>query len=471
MSVERIKTVADQILARAGAVKGRAEEATTQALVMPLIQALGYDIWDPTEVAPGFQAEADAPASGRPFPSGKVDIAILCNGTPRIYVEVKPVDVALDGCEEALAHHFNAATAVTLGVLTNGVEWRFFTDTDIPHFMDAQPFHSSRLDALDQGLDQLHLFNREQYSPDAIRAYATELLATTKISHFLRSELDLRDKDPSDALIRWVLTSTGLCDDAAHADRVERFTPVVKNGLSRVLRDVVRRSVSAMDEQAAPTAARSTSIRPTALPAIPPVANPVTPETALPDPASEPSRGAVARMAPSSLDGMHNRNAATSNTALLERTTASDSELRLFDLVREQLASSALADANIFQPETAKYVPLEIGHHTTTSYFSIYLNKPTWWVIRCMLDAPTKWIGFNLDPQIATPLLPAGMTLLEPNAHAEVRVQIASAEDSLELFRLVFAALQKTIADREDLGEGQAVGAGAYAYAESRATA
>ena len=250
MSIERIKTVADQIVTRATAVKNRGEEATKQALVMPLIQALGYDIWNPTEVAPEHDADFAIKKLGQ---KEKVDIAILLASTPRIYFEVKAVEVALDGHEGQLARYFNATTPVTLGVLTNGVEWRFFTDTGNPNIMDAQPFHISRLDSPDQGLDVLLRFCREYFSPEAIRDYATELLYTVKTASFLRAELDLRDKDPTEYLVRWILKSEGFYDGVVNANVVDRFAPIVKNGLSRVLREIVRRSVSAMDEQAAPT--------------------------------------------------------------------------------------------------------------------------------------------------------------------------------------------------------------------------
>ena len=50
MSLDRVKAVAEQILNRIPALRGKSEEATKQALVLPMLDALGFDIWNPSEV-------------------------------------------------------------------------------------------------------------------------------------------------------------------------------------------------------------------------------------------------------------------------------------------------------------------------------------------------------------------------------------------------------------------------------------
>ena len=56
MSLEKIKATAEQIVARIPLVRGRGEEATKQALILPMLDALGYDIWNPPEVCPEYDA-------------------------------------------------------------------------------------------------------------------------------------------------------------------------------------------------------------------------------------------------------------------------------------------------------------------------------------------------------------------------------------------------------------------------------
>ena len=115
MSLERIKAVAEQILNRVPALRGKSEEATKQALVLPVLDALGFDIWNPSEVALEYDADFAIKKLGQ---KEKVDVAIMSGGIPRIYIEVKGVD----GHQGQLARYFNSTGSVTLGILTNGLQ-------------------------------------------------------------------------------------------------------------------------------------------------------------------------------------------------------------------------------------------------------------------------------------------------------------------------------------------------------------
>ena len=42
----------------------KTEEATKNAFIMPFIQALGYNVFDPSEVVPEFTADMSAPKKG-----------------------------------------------------------------------------------------------------------------------------------------------------------------------------------------------------------------------------------------------------------------------------------------------------------------------------------------------------------------------------------------------------------------------
>lgn len=66
------------------------EEAAKTALVMPFLQALGYDVFDPGEVIPEFTADVGIKKSE------KVDYALCVDGRVSILIECKPSSVALD---------------------------------------------------------------------------------------------------------------------------------------------------------------------------------------------------------------------------------------------------------------------------------------------------------------------------------------------------------------------------------------
>lgn len=413
MTTERLKTACDQIAGRISAVKGRGEEATKQALVLPMIDALGYEIWNPNEVCPEYEADFAVKKAGQ---KEKVDIAVVVGGTPRIYIEVKSADSILDGHEGQLARYFNATQSVTLGILTNGIEWRFYTDTGNPNVMDSHFFHSSRVDAFDQGLDVLSRFSKSIFSPDAIRDYATELFYTAKIADFLRNELDLRDRDPSDYFIRWILKSDSMYDGVVNSNVIERFKSISKNSLTRVIRDIVRRSVSALDDQVASPA-------------------PISQVAPKEQKASEPE--------------LPKDESSTTEQIAGSKINTSDDELRFYAMVKDQFERSNLATSKIFDASQRKEVALEINYKDTTGYFGIYYNKPSWWILRAVLESKTKWIGFNIDREVGRSLVPSGFNILDPSPYAEFRIEVKSIEDINALNRIVFSAMQQTIKERE----------------------
>lgn len=410
MSLDRLPEKLNQIQKRIALVRGRGEEATKQALVLPFLEALGYDIWNPGEVCPEFEADFAIKKGGQ---KEKVDLAIVLDGEPRIFIEVKAIDTPLDGHEGQLARYFNGVQTVSLAILTNGSEYRFFTDSGEPNLLDSHPFFVLRLEQGEYGLEVLTRFHRLQFSPDAIRDYANELNYTARLVQFLRAELDLRNREPSDALVRWVLTSSNVYEGRMVSSALDRFRPTVKNALQTMLKEVVRRSIAALDEGVT-AAVESSRAEPTPTATEPPEREP---------PASPPSDRA--------------------------QVVTTDKELEAFRIIKEQLAQSALAGGTIFDRSAKKEVPIEIAYKDTTGYFNVYLNKPGWWVARLLLDGKVPWIGLNLPRDVAQGLLPKGFALLPESAWADVRVALSSVEDLHALNRVIFAALQNTVNERK----------------------
>jgi len=414
MSLEKLKATANQLLARLPTVRGRGEEATKQALVLPMIDALGYDIWNPAEVCPEFEADFAIKKAGQ---KEKVDIAISIGGVPRIYFEVKPVDSALEGHEGQLARYFNATTDVSLAIITNGIEYRFFTDTGDPNVMDSKPFHVAKLDAVDPGLEVLARFSKAVFSPEAIRDFATELNFTAKMVGVLRNELDIRDREPSERMVRWILSEESMYPGRVTAAVVERFSPIVRNALQIVLRDIVRRSVAAMDKEvAAPSPA-------------PPEA-PATAEVAAPKPAP-PSPGAE-------VDKEEERS----------RIVTTERELECFGIVKALFDTSIFAKETMWDSSVRKEVPVTLAYKDTTGYFAIYLNKPAFWAIRLAVDGKNPWIGFAVNPEKATALIPAGFTRLDSHPFADFRIQVSGPQDLNALNRLVFESFRSVLDER-----------------------
>ena len=149
----------DDIRTLAGRVPGlkdrlSTEEATKQSLVLPFLQALGYNVFDPTEVEPEFTADVGTKQGE------KVDYAIMSDDAPVILIECKKVsdNLSSDKRISQLFRYFGT-TKARIGVLTNGILYQFFSDLESPNVMDTSPFLEVDLENLDAGsLEQLGQF-------------------------------------------------------------------------------------------------------------------------------------------------------------------------------------------------------------------------------------------------------------------------------------------------------------------------
>lgn len=133
---EDLRQLSEQVKKRQGHITG--EEATKQALVLPFLQALGYDVYDPQEVRPEYIADFAKRKSSGQFE--KIDYALYVKGELGIFVECKPIGSKPEDHDGQLARYFNATPSVRVGVLTNGLCYRFFTDLQAPNLMDSEPF-------------------------------------------------------------------------------------------------------------------------------------------------------------------------------------------------------------------------------------------------------------------------------------------------------------------------------------------
>jgi len=79
--IDQIREMAEKVLDIKDELE--TEEATKNALVMPFIRLLGYDVFDPREVVPEFTADIGTKRGE------KVDYAIMKDGQPIILIECK----------------------------------------------------------------------------------------------------------------------------------------------------------------------------------------------------------------------------------------------------------------------------------------------------------------------------------------------------------------------------------------------
>lgn len=130
--IDSIKIIAQRFKASGNSIQ--TEEATKTSLILPFIQALGYDIFNPAEVTPEFTADI-VDRKGE-----KIDFAIMSDNKPIMLIECKWSSAKLipDNLGQ-LARYFMVVPA-RIGVLTNGLDYEFYSDIDEPKILDKKPF-------------------------------------------------------------------------------------------------------------------------------------------------------------------------------------------------------------------------------------------------------------------------------------------------------------------------------------------
>ena len=108
------------------------EETTKQALILPLLDILGFSAFDPTKVRAEYQADFAGVKAGE-----RVDYALFCHGQAVMFIEAKPYSEKLTNHCPQLSRYFNAVPEISVCAITNGQEWRFFTDLNNKNMMDV----------------------------------------------------------------------------------------------------------------------------------------------------------------------------------------------------------------------------------------------------------------------------------------------------------------------------------------------
>ena len=130
--------------------------------MLPFISALGYDIHDPKEVIPELTADTGVKKDE------KVDYAIVNDGKPVILVECKKGRISFDKHGSQLFRYYTATDA-RFAILTNGVEYQFFTDLRKPNVMDKSPFLIvDMLDLKEWQIDEICKFAKPSFDGNAI---------------------------------------------------------------------------------------------------------------------------------------------------------------------------------------------------------------------------------------------------------------------------------------------------------------
>jgi hypothetical protein len=204
------------------------EEATKHALVMPFLQALGFNVFDPTEVVPEFNADVGTKKNE------KVDYAIIRNGEPIIFIECKALGATLSAKHESQLFRYYSTTSCRLAVLTNGTTYQFFGDLHKQNIMDDKHFFSFNLEDYDEeDLKNLRLISKEEFDIDRIMESASQLFMQRKVMERLRALFS----DLDDDFIRFV--AGPITERVMTKKAIDDLRPIVKAAWSQMVNDQI----------------------------------------------------------------------------------------------------------------------------------------------------------------------------------------------------------------------------------------
>jgi predicted type IV restriction endonuclease len=223
--IDRIKQIGEQTLKLKEQIQ--TEEATKNAFIMPLIAALGYNVFDPTEVCPEYSADAMG------LKGEKVDYAILVDGKPIILFECKWCGHELDHPKHgSQLYRYLSSTEAMFGVLTNGMIYRFYTDLEKPNTMDSKPFFEFNMqDIQESSVAELKRFSKSSFNSSELKSTASNLMYTKEIKRIMSEQLS----NPSPEFVKFFTSQ--VYSGRIMPGVVEKFTEITKHSLNQLIND------------------------------------------------------------------------------------------------------------------------------------------------------------------------------------------------------------------------------------------
>lgn len=136
------------------------EASVSQGIIQPILQKLGWNVFDPSIVSPEFS-----------IGGGRVDFA-LCHppNKPMVFIEVKQIG-KIDGAEKQL-FEYAFHQGVPMAILTDGSEWQFFLPAEQGNYDDRRVY---KLDLLERETEEIVTrFNRYLKYKDICSGSAVE---------------------------------------------------------------------------------------------------------------------------------------------------------------------------------------------------------------------------------------------------------------------------------------------------------
>lgn len=221
------------------------EEATKNALIMPFLNALGYDVFNPMEVVPEYVADS------RLKKDEKVDYAIMKEYKPIILIECKKVENdKLDVKKHAgqLFKYFTASKAKFI-ILTNGIIYKFFSDIEETNVLDKEPFFTfNLLEFKENHIETLSEFCKDKFDIEKAYSNAGDLKYIKQFEEVIENEY----RNPSDDFVKYLIDKSGVCEGRKTDKVIEKHKKTTVEAfnlfMSKVMKTSLDFSMSAKNE-------------------------------------------------------------------------------------------------------------------------------------------------------------------------------------------------------------------------------
>jgi hypothetical protein len=213
------------------------EEATKTSFILPLLNILGFDIFDPNVVIPEFTADIGKKKGE------KVDYAIVVDDKPIILIEAKSHTENLDRHKTQLERYFTV-TDSKFGILTNGVEYLFYSDLSKPNIMDTKPFLViDMLNLKNRDIKELEKFKAENFNIENILNMAGVQKYVSAIKDIFKNEV----KNPSDEFVK--LFASQIVSKPLRQNIIDEFRVYIKQSFSEVITDLVSEKINSLNDK------------------------------------------------------------------------------------------------------------------------------------------------------------------------------------------------------------------------------
>lgn len=222
---DSIKQLADKISQLKDGIL--TEEATKNAFIMPFINTLGYDVFNPLEVIPEMDCDL-VKKKGE-----KIDYAIMKEGSPIILIECKHWKQDLSLHDTQLKKYFVASKA-KFGLLTNGIRYLFYTDLEDQNIMDEKPFLELDITELkDYQFEELKKFHKSYFDIDNILNSASELKYSNELKKIFAEEI----VNPTPEIVKYFTKK--VYDGIITAKVQEQFSELVKRAIGSYVNELI----------------------------------------------------------------------------------------------------------------------------------------------------------------------------------------------------------------------------------------